>query len=109
MSDDKSGSGGNGEEVEAVPKRTELKIMEPEDRLRAENIQLKLMNLDLQEESLARQVRQLREDRSMLQKRYRDLRAELEKKYDVDLGKSEVRASDGAIVPQDKLQAQPLS
>lgn len=92
--DDVKPAGDNGKQAPG-----KYQVMEAEDRLRSENLQLKIMNMGLQEEGLLRQLAALRSDRSELQQEYIALRRELEKKYDIDLSKVEVRAGDGALVP----------
>lgn len=75
-------------------------IMETEDRLRAENLQLKLMNMALKEKELLAQLELVRGTTMELQKQYLKLQIELSQKYGVDLTVAQVRSSDGAIVPR---------
>jgi hypothetical protein len=79
----------------------QVKRMSTEDKLRAENLQLRLMNIELQEKELMGRLSRLQVEAQRVQKEYLELRQELEKKYDVDLSKSRVRSSDGAILPAD--------
>jgi hypothetical protein len=101
MTDTKTEEGGNGSTKLDPPKLTS------EEGLRAENMQLKLMNLELQEGAILSEVELLqtkladvRQTKGRLRMQYRALQLELEKKYHVDLSKSEVRSEDGAIVPK---------
>ncbi len=75
-------------------------IMRDHDRLRAENLQLKLMNMALQEKELMGQLESVQATTVGLQKKYIELQAELSQKYGVDLVTSQVRSSDGAIIPR---------
>jgi hypothetical protein len=93
--DDKTPDGDNGQK----PEQGKYQIMDAEDRLRSENLQLKLMNMGLQEEGKLRELAKLRADRAEVQQQFIKLRKELEKKYDVNLSTVEVRAGDGAIIP----------
>lgn len=75
------------------------KTISREDLLRSENLQLRLMNISLQEQRLVADISALREERGKLQQEYVALRRELEEKYGIDLSKSEIRAGDGVVVP----------
>lgn len=77
----------------------ETRKMDSEDRLRAENLQLKLMNLSLQEKLLIAKLNSLQQEKSGLQEQYMQLQKELETKYEVDLNKTEIKAGDGSFVP----------
>ena len=93
--EEKKPEGDNGKKMVGA----KYKVMEVEDRLLSENLQLKLMNLGLQEEGKLRELAKLRAERADVQQQYVKLRQDLEKKYDVDLSKVEVRAGDGALIP----------
>jgi len=80
--------------------KAEPKFVSKEDLLEAENMQLRVMNIALQEQGLVQQLGQLRGDREELQRKMMEHRVEIEKKYDADFSKFEVRAGDGAIVPK---------
>jgi hypothetical protein len=105
MSEENSGDNGQNElpSEATFPKLepgSEYPIMEPGDRLRAENLQLKLMNMALQEKELRAKLESVQRATGGLQQQYLALQSELGKKYGVDLITSQVRASDGAIVPR---------
>lgn len=100
-------NGGNGQTNELPTEGTfppvepgDYPIMEPGDRLRAENLQLKLMNMALQEKELLSKLESVRAATVNLQKLYLGMQKELSQKYEVDLTISQVRSSDGAIVPR---------
>lgn len=95
----KNGDNGQSETAKTATEPAPPKKMEPGDRLRAENLQLKILNLTYQEEVLESRLEMLRKDRSALQRKYVELKKQLEQKYNVNLSTSEVRPSDGAIVP----------
>ena len=94
--DDKKPDGDNGQQPAQGKK---YQTMDAEDRLRSENLQLKLMNMGLQEEGKLRELAVLRADRADIQQQFIKLRKELEKKYNIDLSSVEVRAGDGALIP----------
>lgn len=105
MSNDNGGNGQTNElptagEFPALDPGAEYPIMEPGDRLRAENLQLKLMNMALQEKELMSKLEGVQAATRNLQKQYLALQRELGQKYKVDLTTSQVRSSDGAIVPR---------
>jgi hypothetical protein len=105
MSDDNGGNGQTNElptvgEFPALDPEANYPIMEPGDRLQAENLQLKLMNMALQEKELLSKLEGVRAATINLQKLYLGMQLDLSQKYKVDLTTSQVRSSDGAIVPR---------
>lgn len=86
---------GESKEPEGPP------VISVEDRLTAENLHLKLMNLSLHEQRIVNELTDVRAQRSVLQAQLIDTRRHLGEKYNVDFGKFDIRAEDGAIVPKD--------
>ena len=76
------------------------KHIEREDLLEAENLQLRVMNLSLQEQTILEQLSQMRGERNSLQKKLLDHRDYVSQKYDIDFEKFEIRSSDGAVLPK---------
>lgn len=81
------------------PKR-EMRFLEQEDRLTAENLQLRVMNISLQEQNLVNELGSLRTQRTELQQQLLAHRDAMSKKYNIDFNEYEVRAGDGAIMPK---------
>ncbi len=77
----------------------ELKKLSDHDILRVEHIGLKLQNLQLHEGLLKQQFVSLANDKHRIMKETEELRAELAKKYDINLETHELRP-DGFIVPR---------
>jgi hypothetical protein len=89
------------QEAREAPKGQEPIFLTKEERLEAENMQLRLMNLAMQEQQLLQNISQLRKDREDMQRQMIAHRDKIGKKYNIDFSKCEVRAGDGAIVPRD--------
>lgn len=69
-----------------------------EDRLIAENLHLRLMNVSMQEQNLTQEISRMRTEREELQRKLLVHRDEVAKKYGIDFEKSEIRAGDGMVV-----------
>lgn len=80
--------------------KQEVRFMEEGDRLKAENLQLQVMNLALQERELLRTISDLRDKMNEAQGRLLAHRSEMGAKYKIDFERMEVRAGDGAILPK---------
>ncbi len=77
-----------------------IKYLSREDLLEAENLQLRVMNLSLQEQTILEQLTHLRGERNAVQKKLLEHREHVSKKYDIDFDKCEIRSSDGAVLPK---------
>ena len=83
----------NTNPTEALP----VKMVSEEDRLRIENLQLKLQNCALQDERLARELTNCRETMAKIQKDIIEFRNTLGEKYGVDFTKTRI-APDGRLM-----------
>lgn len=95
MTDENKKSDDNGQEAPSGPV-----TIETGDRLRAENLQLKLMNLALREKNIQAELAVLRKEQSRLQTEYLQMQKDLEEKYGIDLNTSMVNSDDGTVRPK---------
>ena len=77
-----------------------LMFIDKQDRLEAENLQLRVMNLSLQEQSLVVELGSLQSERATLQAQLLEHRKKMAEKYEIDFKEYEIRSNDGAIVPR---------
>ena len=68
-----------------------------EDRLRAENLHLKVINLNHEEQLLLQQLTGKQQERAAIQQQLGALKEEIEKKYSVNLTTHEIRETDGQV------------
>ena len=83
--------GGSGQAEEA-------KFVSREDRLEAENLHLKILNLAQQEQLLHQKVAVLQKERTDLHNKLVEMRDSLAEKYDINMQTHEVRNTDGAVI-----------
>lgn len=89
------------EQLKKVVDATARKLdLSKEDKLMIENLQLKVMNISLQEQSLIQHLGQLRSERDSVQQQLLAHRDEMSKKYGIDFTKFDVHPCDGRIVPK---------
>jgi len=83
-------------------------VVEEIDRLKAENLNLKMFNLTSRETILqqqiadlqSRQLPALRSERDALNEKMMELRKGLEEKYGISLQTHQIRAEDGVVIPR---------
>lgn len=89
-----------GKEKEDNGKADELVHISREDRLEAENLHLRVLNLAHELTSLQNEINVKRGRINELQKQILARRSEIEKKYNIDLNTHEIRDEDGAVLPR---------
>lgn len=77
-------------------------IVEEVDRLRAENLNLKLLQIVNRETILQQQLNELQRERTAHQERMQAMREMLESKYGINLTTHHIRPEDGVVIPRPK-------
>jgi len=67
------------------------------DRLAAENLHLRIINLNQEERLLLQQLGAKQQERTVVQQKLLELRGHIEQKYSVDLTTHEIRETDGLV------------
>jgi hypothetical protein len=91
------GTNGTGREESAEQPPKQLSEV---DRLRCENLQLKLMNLVLQKKEQLRALENIDTQIGQVQVAYIAQQREMQEKYNVDFSVSEIESGTGKIVPR---------
>lgn len=81
-------------------KEAESIFISKEDRLVAENLHLRVVNLAHEARALQEQLQQKTQQLQKLQQDIGEKRSELEVKYNIDLATHEIRESDGQVMPR---------
>lgn len=85
---------------DGAPTKEAPVAIEEVDRLKMENIELRLRNLSLQHDQLQHDIGMCRAQMTKAVQEQEILREQMQAKYKVDFSKFQVRAGDGVLVPK---------